>query len=380
MEATQGGTTVMQHAMVNQIGPYKLIERIGGGSFSDVFLVQDQRTREYGERAVIKRVRPGLLRRDPVFLESLLNEAELGMMVKDPHVVQVNGVVDETEPAVVMEYVEGFDLDAIIRAHEDRGIPVEIAADIARQVCEGLEAIHSVADAGGHPLELVYQDLKPSNIRVTPQGIVKILDLGLVRSRRNAGSGLWVRRGTPGYRAPEQSLGGYELSPSSDLYALGVILMEMLQGRPLFSPSLTGGKLLERQQHVSAGMGVLASRVAPPGLDTILQRLLAFEPRERPSRALDVAQELGRWQVSWKQPVDLPSFLEKIAPRIETAPHRSSELDDLHSRPTDPGLGESETPSPHFTHPAVSTLQGLNVSMSAVRIRSFRARSGSHGP
>ena len=108
----------MQSLVPARIGQYEVVARLGGGGFSETWLVQDP-----GRKGLVvaKRLRRGLIQRDPVFLESLLGEAEIGMLVKSAHVVRVLGVTDdEGEPVVLMEHVAGYRLDHLIRGEGQR--------------------------------------------------------------------------------------------------------------------------------------------------------------------------------------------------------------------------------------------------------------------
>jgi len=326
------------------LGPYQLIRRLGGGGFTEVFLGRDTRPQNYGAPVAIKRLRPGLIHRDPVFLDSVLCEAEIGMLVQDPHVVRIAGVLDEGgEPAIVMEYIQGYRLDRLIRSTDRRGLPPEAATEIARQICEGLEAIHGVRDSEGEPLWVVHQDIKPSNLILTRQGAVKILDLGMARPQRDDRPALWVRQGTPGYRSPEQSHGERVLTPAADLYGVGVVLFELLSGKALFQHvEREPERMFERQRQTSLEMEVHASRVAPPGLDRILRKLLMFQPRERYRSAYEVIKDLAHWQWCWNSQFDLVGYLDGITPLLEALPDEGVEPGEIHRCDTEPGVRVSE--------------------------------------
>lgn len=321
------------------LGPYRVLGRLGGGGFAEVLLAKDGRHANYGTRVALKRLRPGIIHRDPVFLDSLLFEAEIGMMVSNPHVVRVDGVLDDGgEPVVVMEYIEGYRLDRLMSVEAGRGVPVEAAAEIVRQICEGLVAIHMTHDAGGSPLKVVHQDIKPSNLVVTPAGMAKILDLGMARPQREAKTPLWVRQGTPGYRSPEQSRGEHRLTPASDLYSVGVVFYELLQGKRLLAGhERDPERMLERQRQLSIGLEVQASKIAPPGLDHILQRLLAFDRRERYVSAYEVVKELGTWQQRWNARFDLEGYLAARAATLGDLSEEGGEPGTIHQVNTEPG-------------------------------------------
>ncbi len=368
----------MQALHPARIGQYDVVARLGGGGFSETWLVRDPAR---GDLVVAKRLRRGLIHRDPVFLDSLLTEAEIGMLVKSPHVVQILAVTDDSgEPVVVMEYVDGLRLDHLIRAAAEHGMPSEPVAEIVRQVGEGLIAIHEVCGADGTPLKVVHQDVKPSNIIVTRDGLVKLLDLGLARPQRETHDHLWVRQGTRGYRSPEQNRGDDRLTPASDLYSLGLIMCEALQGSPLLEPvDLPPPAALDRQKQIAIQMEILAPRIAAPGLDIILQRLLAFDPRDRYHSAWDLVTDIARWQRSWRSERTLPTYLKRIAPRAEKFAQSDSDTALLHRADTLPG----DRPT-NFQHTRASQVQEPQVpdgqGMTAVAAHSFERPTPQSGP
>lgn len=326
-----------------QLGSFELLDKLGQGGFTEVLLARDLRHKSYGTLVAIKRLRPGLIQRDPIFLESLLFEAELGMLVNNPHVLRVDGVFEaEGEPHLVMEYVEGYRLDHLMGLAEGRGLLPEVVTEVTRQLCEGLAAIHSAQDADREPLHTVHQDIKPGNILVTRSGVVKVADFNLARPQRGDRPPLWVRQGTPGYRSPEQARGDWKLTPASDLYSVGIVLYELLTGKRLFE-GLTGDpeRLQARQRQLSATMEIVASRKAPPGLDNILQKLLAYDPADRYSDAREVYDALTWWQQTWNQRFDLKEYLHKRRNALEALASRPQNTKGIQHIDTDLGVRPS---------------------------------------
>lgn len=358
-----------------QIGPYRILRRLRGGGFSEMFLGRDTRPHNYGGLAALKRLRPGLIHRDPVFLDSLLNEAEIGMMLSDPHVVKVEGVLEDgEEPVLAMEYVHGRPLNQITRCFAGVGCPPEFATEVGRQVCEGLIAVHEVTDAGGAPLWVVHQDIKPGNLMICRDGTLKIVDLGVARPQRSDRSTTWVGRGTPGYRAPEQTRGDRWLTPACDIYGLGASLYELLVGKPLFPfrGEMSAERELERQQKVAIQMEVEAARVAPPGLDLILARMLAFDPTERYKTAYDLLKELAHWQYAWNKDFNLAQFLEAIEGQLSEPEDDPDDSEDIHSRGTSPGV-RLAVDTENLEGPMSRHVSGLEEPMKAVRYAPFDA-------
>ena len=328
----------MNGAQPALLGHFELVRHLGGGGFAVTWLARDLRE-PASTLVVIKRLRKGLIHRDPVFLESLLSEAEFGMRVHSPHVVRIHRVEElEGEPTVVMEYVDGYRLDLLIRAAAEQGMAPEAVAEIVRQLAEGLLAIHDVRDTDGTLLRLVHQDVKPSNVIIAPSGLVKLIDLGLTRPQRPGAPRIWVRQGTRGYRSPEQHRGDQLLTPASDLYNLGLIMYEALQGTPLFEPDdLSAREMLDKQKQMAIQIEVIAPQIASPGLDIILQRLLAFDIESRYHSAWDLARDIRRWQASWRGDLKLDAYIQRLGARAMRLPEPPVEPDAIHCCDTQPG-------------------------------------------
>ncbi|MFM7199509.1 MAG: serine/threonine-protein kinase [Myxococcota bacterium] len=347
-----------------KLGHFQILEPLGRGGFTEVMLARDLRPKNYGGLVAIKRLRPGLIQRDPVFLDSLLFEAELGMLITNPHLIKVDSVFEaEGEPAVVMEYVEGYRVTHLLALAAGSGLLPEAAAELMRQVCEGLAALHRAKDASGTPLHTVHQDIKPDNILVTRGALVKLIDLNMARPQLGDRPPLWIRQGTPGYRSPEQARGEWNLTPSSDLYSVGVVLFELLTGRSLFGREARDAvRLEERQKQLSFQLEQTASKIAPPGLDLILRKLLAYDPQERFATAPEVIQALSEWLCAWNPRFELKEYLVKRQGALEALLSRRSSGVAIHDQDTDVGVrnpvyqaDEQVTPLP--TGSAVNAVQ-----------------------
>lgn len=288
------------------IGPYKVIRPLGAGGFSQVFLGQDTRG---GSLVAIKRVRPDLSGRDPMYRRSIVVEGRVAGALDVPNFPRLAELIAvEGEPVVVLEYVHGFGLDRLLGRVSGRGIPAACVAEIGCQLAAALAALHEGSgEGGGH----VHQDLKPSNIRITPEGVVKVLDLGIAapieRPLRR------IRQGTPGYRSPEQVEGARSLSAASDLYALGILLYELSVGRRLFSERVChDAGLIRGAQREVPGRLQAAGGLLPRGLVPILEGLLADDPAARISTAAQAREALGAWRESLGGAASFPRWARRM--------------------------------------------------------------------
>ncbi|MCA9883212.1 MAG: protein kinase [Anaerolineae bacterium] len=200
-------------------GRYELQAQQGSGGMSVIYKALD---RELQRIVAVKILRPSLTQ-DPSFLEKFRNEARSVANLSHPNIVTVHDVgSDGSAYYIVMEFVEGQDLKKIIKA---RGaLSVDRVVDLAIQICNGIGYAHRSG--------LVHADVKPQNILVTSQDIVKVTDFGIAQALSDTqpqqrASVVW---GSPHYFAPEQAR-GEPPSPAADVYAIGIVIFEMLTGR-----------------------------------------------------------------------------------------------------------------------------------------------------
>ncbi len=205
----------------------------------------------------------------------LEREARAAAAIQHTNVVRVFDYLDDAgRTLIVMEHVEGETLAD--RLERDGALSIEDSLDLAAQICDGLSAAHRTG--------LVHRDLKPSNVMVTEDGLAKVLDFGIAK---RTGSGRGEKNltmtgaviGTPRYMAPEQ-LRGEELDARVDLHAVGLLLYEMMAGRPAFDRE-NFAELMYQLVNTAADMGPLEARGVPPEVIGILSRALAKHRDDR---------------------------------------------------------------------------------------------------
>jgi serine/threonine-protein kinase len=264
-----------------RLGKYKLIERLGKGGMGTVFLAEHVTM----NRRVALKIVPRSIAEDRASLDRFFAEARAIAALDHPNIVQAYSVDNEMDRYfIVMEYVDGQDLQRVV----ELGGPMEFdrAANYLRQAAEGL--------AHAHARNLVHCDIKPSNLLVNNQGVVKILDLGLARLNRNdesSSSGATVL-GTADYMSPEQGVGGSDFDHRADIYSLGCTLYFFLTGHPPFPE----GTLLQRiaKHQTQEPRDILAERPGTPArLADICKRMMAKQPGDRFQSMLEVSAALA---------------------------------------------------------------------------------------
>jgi serine/threonine protein kinase len=270
-------------------GPYLVHERLGVGARSEVLLA---RLRAGGPPVALKRVLAGQTG-DAEATRSLEQEAELIELLAHPGVPKV--VARGAAPGgsfVAYELIRGRDLDTIAARARERGVALggAFAITLALELAAVLEHVHGL-EHGGRQLGLVHRDVCPSNVMVGFDGHVRLVDFGIARSSmQSRTTGIGEVKGTVRYMSPEQ-VRGEELDARSDLYALGVLLLELLAGKPVFE-GLRPVDVLER---IASGSVPDPAEVAP-GLEqpmlAILRKVLAQKPKERYDTAAHLIADL----------------------------------------------------------------------------------------
>lgn len=291
-----------------RLGNYLLIEKLGEGGMGAVYQAVHTRLRRTVALKTIsaKAIDRGLLER---FHREVLAIGQLD----HPHVVRAaHASEDRGVSYLVMEYVAGENLAQVVQRHGR--LTVADACEAVRQAAEGLEYIHRRG--------LVHRDLKPSNLMLTPEGQVKILDLGLAVLRageaqadRLTADGEAV--GTIDYMAPEQAIGSRDVDIRADLYSLGCTLYRLLTGQPVFCGPQYPGKVQRLMGHLRDPAPPIASLRPdlPPPLAALIDRLLAKSPAER----LQIPSELVAALLPFAVGANLPRLLAEGSPAAGTA-------------------------------------------------------------
>jgi serine/threonine protein kinase len=260
-----------------RIGYYEILEPIGGGAMGEVYKARDQRL----GRVVALKFLPADLTRDPSARQRFLREAQALARLDHPNVATIYGT-GETEGDRMFLALAFYEEQTLKQKLEKGQLRLDEALGIARQIARGL--------AAAHHWQIVHRDIKPANVMVLPDGTVKLLDFGLAKlAGATTLTRLGTSPGTPAYKSPEQTR-GEKVDSRSDLWALGVVLYEMVTGRLPF-----GG---EYEQAVIYSIlneppRPLASGAFPSQLSKVIGRALAKNPAERYQTAEEFESDLA---------------------------------------------------------------------------------------
>ncbi|HWR83824.1 MAG TPA: protein kinase [Candidatus Deferrimicrobium sp.] len=256
---------------------YRIIRQLGAGGMGEVYLADDTSL----NRQVAIKLLSATHASDYEFRKRFSREAQAAAALNHPNIVTIHGVGEQDgRPYIVMEFVEGATLRECI---PPEGLPSDQVVDIAAQICEGLAEAHRVG--------FVHRDVKPANIKLDTGGRVRILDFGLARR------GQWDQLTRPGttvgtvsYMSPEQIL-GKEVGPASDLFSLGVVLYQMITGRPPFSGEYEASILYAIVNDQPRPLAELRADISPR-IAGIVARLLQKDVEQRYQSAGDVLHDL----------------------------------------------------------------------------------------
>ncbi|WP_043432724.1 serine/threonine-protein kinase [Cystobacter fuscus] len=223
---------------MRQVGKYQLIRKLAVGGMAEVYLAKAAGPRGFEKTLVVKCILPHLAQ-EPAFVEMFLSEAMLAARLTHPHIVQIFdfGEADGSY-FLAMEYVDGPSLRTLIKRASAQHLPLPpaVCARLISQACEGLAFAHDFVDPGtGEALGLIHRDVSPDNILLSLQGAVKVVDFGIAKAtgqshRTRSG----VIKGKLSYMPPEQ-LRAKQLDRRVDVYALGVVLYELLTSHKPYS-------------------------------------------------------------------------------------------------------------------------------------------------
>jgi eukaryotic-like serine/threonine-protein kinase len=272
------------------LGRFRIKKRIGSGRAGAVFLAERVDTVGGAQFLAIKVLKEEVYQ-EPLALKALFREARLAALMEHRNVVKVVDIgYHNRQPYLVMDYVDGLSLAALF-AHP---VPVPLAIGMRCLVdaLYGLDYAHKLTGANGEHLGLVHCDVSPQNILVGVDGVVRVTDFGVARTREEHGEE-FMFRGKPEYAAPEVLGGEQEVSPESDVYSVGAVLFRLATGVALYS-----GKTDDERRSKALTQPPPGAREVNPGLpkwvDDICARALDRNPGRRYATCLEMAQAIER--------------------------------------------------------------------------------------
>lgn len=270
------------------IGRYDVLGYLADGGMAEIFLGADA-----GRPVVIKRILPHLARQRK-FVSMFIDEARIGSLVRHPNVVEIHelGQVG-ADLFMVMEYLPGESVSGLLRRAtlRRRRIPFALGAYIVAEACAGLQAAHELCDETGESYGLVHRDVSPSNLFITYDGDVKVLDFGVATAaNRLTTTATGQIKGKFSYMSPEQCL-GESIDRTTDIFALGVVLYELTTQHRLFKRSneMLVLRAITIEPYPPPSRGIAGY---PEALERVVLRAVGRERKERHRSALELRADL----------------------------------------------------------------------------------------
>ncbi len=285
-----------QVSKAREMGSYHLGELLGSGGMGEVYKATH---RMLARPAAIKLIRPEMLGaanadEAEITVARFRREAEAAANLRSPHTVEVYdfGVTEDETIYIVMEFLEGLDLESLVR--EQGPLPASRVIHVLRQVCDSLDEAHTFG--------LVHRDIKPANIHLGRVGLrhdfVKVLDFGLVKAVTDTSVDQplvtvpgQMALGTPAYMSPEMAL-GEKVDGRADIYALGCVAYFLLTGQLVFQAEKSFQMIAKHLQTMPVPPSEIALHV-PPSLERLVLSCLAKDPKDRPQSAGELGRSLA---------------------------------------------------------------------------------------
>lgn len=268
------------------LGKYKLLGHIGSGGMSSVYLAEHVGLHD--KRAI--KVLPKKRVHDASYLARFQREAQAIASLDHPNIVVAHDIDNDGDTHfIVMEYVDGLDLQMLVR--RDGPLDFSTAADIVAQAARGLEHAHARG--------VIHRDVKPANLLVDQQGRVRLLDMGLALIETEEDHSLTVANnenvlGTADYLAPEQALNSHKVDHRVDIYGLGCTLYYLLTARPPFSDGTLAQRIIKHQNEMPRSIREIRPE-CPGELEGMCVKMLQKDPRYRYQTAKEVAEVFERF-------------------------------------------------------------------------------------
>jgi len=338
-------------------GKYFLLGLIARGGMAEVYRARNRRPDDPGDLLAIKVMRPQLAR-EARFVDMFNREGQLAMMLRHDSIVRTLEVGRiEGRHYIAMEYIGGRDLTQVLRRCQEtnKRIPVPHAVFIAARIAEGLHFAHMLKDVEGRTLNIVNRDVSPSNVRLSFDGDVKLLDFGIAQALMKFTSEIGVLKGKFSYMSPEQ-IRGMPLDQRTDVFSAGIILHEMLTTEKLFRGD-TEFALMEKVRKAEIPPPSKFNRRVGDDLDKIVLRCLARDVVERHQSAGELAGELNRLIEGYRfDPKELREFVRQLF-RKEYVKEQEENEQAMRATP----LGEQPAgvvPTPEYAPPPSDPAEG----------------------
>ena len=352
------------------LGKYEVVRKLAMGGMAEIYLCRLSGTAGFEKLTVVKRILPTVAN-DPTFVQMFLDEARLAATLQHPNIADVYEVGDhEGAPFFAMEFIHGQDVRSIRLASRARGetVPLAIALAIVHGTASALDYAHDRTGSDGKNLGLVHRDVSTSNILVSYEGSVKLIDFGIARAAsRSHQTQTGTLKGKIPYMSPEQCR-GQPMDRRSDLWSLGVLMYELTVGRRPFRGE-NDFAIMDQIVHHETPKPSAAMRDYPPELEAIVMKLLERKLEARYQTAEQMLHDLDPFLAQhrlWVSPKPMSRYMRTVFADQVSAWDQATEdgVTLAQHLSTVMETGQSELVTPPSAFPAVMP---LSQEMPAVR-------------
>jgi eukaryotic-like serine/threonine-protein kinase len=300
-----------------KFGQYVLLDRIATGGMAEVWKARMRGVEGFQKTVAIKKILPHLSDNQD-FIEMFIDEAKLAAQLSHNNIIHIYDLGKiQSSYYIAMEYVDGSDLKTILRKAQERDQPmaVELALFVATKVASALDYAHRKRDFQDREMGLVHRDVSPQNVLISEEGDIKLCDFGIAKAASKAShTQAGALKGKLQYMSPEQAW-GRSIDRRSDIFALAVVLYEMLAGRKLFA----GDNELSILDQVRDGKVSMPSEIndeVTPEIDNVMRKALAKDPADRYQTAGELARDLDAILYSFKPTptsADLAIYMHRLS-------------------------------------------------------------------
>lgn len=308
----------MASPVTTPLGKYKLVKLIASGGMAEVYLARQAGAAGFEKLVCLKRILPHLAR-DKQFVDMFLNEARLAARLDHPNIVSIFDLGEANgNYFIAMEFIDGPSLRAVAKRASERGefLPIPELVKCVSMAAGGLQYAHDLTDTDGKPLGLVHRDISPDNILVHRNGSAKVVDFGIAKAANSSGATrTGTLKGKVAYMPPEQ-LRGEPLDRRTDVFALGVVLYELLSGRRPWEGDSEVALIGQIMMQDAPPLGELREDV-PAELVAIVEKALAKDRAARYQSCAELQGELEALLVSMGQaisPSRISDFVKAYGP------------------------------------------------------------------
>lgn len=277
-------------------GDYFLLEKVNTGGMAEVYKAKTFGVEGFERIVAVKKILPSIAE-DKEFISMFIDEAKIAGQLQHANIAQIFDLGNiHDEYYIAMEYVSGHDLRVIYDRCARTGKKLDIACVcyIVSKICEGLDYAHNKKDANGEPMNIIHRDISPQNILIGYEGECKLIDFGIAKAtNKSSATQVGILKGKFSYMSPEQ-IAGKNIDRRSDIFALGIVLFEMLTLKRLFLGA-SDFETLEKVRKVEVSPPTLYNSDIPEELEDIVLKALEKDVTQRYQSANELQEAIQRF-------------------------------------------------------------------------------------